>query len=301
MPHASQRMPEAPTTPHPGGLPHRTPHTTHDSCPHPCALPESRPPLPRKRKHSPAKPNWKAWSAICRPGSATSSRCWDRRATPCWKWTRRPHHELERQRGTHAGLERRRSRGPTHVRADRAARTPPPPMRRDWRPTSKPARPGPSTACWKWKPCTRMAPCSPSNCRSSPSPRTPRAASAGFGAFIRDISNRRAAERDALRLSQERYRAVIEHVNDGVVVIQHAGRWCSPTSAPRPSWPLAPPKSCARIFPSAASRRPGSRSNRHRKAHRRARRDARAASRQGTALAFRGQSPTSRGTGRRPR
>jgi len=40
-----------------------------------------------------------------------------------------------------------------------------------------------------------------------------------FGAFIRDISNRRAAER-ALRLSEERYRAVIEHVSDGVVVIQ---------------------------------------------------------------------------------
>jgi PAS domain S-box-containing protein len=52
MPHASRRMPEAPTTPHPGGLPHRTPHTAHDSCPHPCALPESRPPLPRKRRHS---------------------------------------------------------------------------------------------------------------------------------------------------------------------------------------------------------------------------------------------------------
>jgi PAS domain S-box-containing protein len=41
-----------------------------------------------------------------------------------------------------------------------------------------------------------------------------------FGAFIRDISSRRAAE-TALRLSEERYRAVIEHVNDGVVVIQH--------------------------------------------------------------------------------
>jgi PAS domain S-box-containing protein len=41
----------------------------------------------------------------------------------------------------------------------------------------------------------------------------------GFGAFIRDISKRRAAER-AARLSQERYHAVIEHVNDGVVVIQ---------------------------------------------------------------------------------
>jgi PAS domain S-box-containing protein len=43
----------------------------------------------------------------------------------------------------------------------------------------------------------------------------------GFGAFIRDISGRRAAEQ-ALRLSEERYRAVIEHVNDGVVVFQHA-------------------------------------------------------------------------------
>jgi PAS domain S-box-containing protein len=41
----------------------------------------------------------------------------------------------------------------------------------------------------------------------------------GFGAFIRDISSRRAAEQ-ALRLSEERYRAVIEHVNDGIVVIQ---------------------------------------------------------------------------------
>jgi len=42
-----------------------------------------------------------------------------------------------------------------------------------------------------------------------------------FGAFIRDISGRRAAEQ-ALRLSEERYRAIIEHVNDGVVVFQHA-------------------------------------------------------------------------------
>ncbi len=40
-----------------------------------------------------------------------------------------------------------------------------------------------------------------------------------FGAFIRDISSRRAAEQ-ALRVSQERYRAVIEHVNEGMVVIK---------------------------------------------------------------------------------
>jgi PAS domain S-box-containing protein len=41
----------------------------------------------------------------------------------------------------------------------------------------------------------------------------------GFGAFIRDISSRRASEQ-ALRLSEERSRAVIEHVSDGIVVIQ---------------------------------------------------------------------------------
>jgi PAS domain S-box-containing protein len=41
----------------------------------------------------------------------------------------------------------------------------------------------------------------------------------GFGASIRDISRRRAAEQ-ALRLSEERYRAVIEHVSDGMVVMQ---------------------------------------------------------------------------------
>lgn len=40
-----------------------------------------------------------------------------------------------------------------------------------------------------------------------------------FGAFIRDISERRAAEQ-ALRLSQERSNAVIEHVNEGMVVIK---------------------------------------------------------------------------------
>lgn len=40
-----------------------------------------------------------------------------------------------------------------------------------------------------------------------------------FGAFIRDISSRRSAEQ-ALRLSQERYRAVIEHVSEGMIVIK---------------------------------------------------------------------------------
>ena len=40
-----------------------------------------------------------------------------------------------------------------------------------------------------------------------------------FGAFIRDISSRRSAEQ-ALRLSQERYRAVIDHVNEGMIVIK---------------------------------------------------------------------------------
>ncbi len=48
-------------------------------------------------------------------------------------------------------------------------------------------------------------------------PRTTRSASAPSSATS---SSRRAAER-ALRLSEERYRAVIEHVSDGVVVVQH--------------------------------------------------------------------------------
>jgi PAS domain S-box-containing protein len=50
-------------------------------------------------------------------------------------------------------------------------------------------------------------------------PADPSGGGIGFGAFIRDISRRKAAEQ-AARLSQERYRAVIEHVNDGVVVLQ---------------------------------------------------------------------------------
>ena len=40
-----------------------------------------------------------------------------------------------------------------------------------------------------------------------------------FGAFIRDISDRRAAEQ-AARLSKERYRAVVEHADEGMVVVK---------------------------------------------------------------------------------
>ena len=40
-----------------------------------------------------------------------------------------------------------------------------------------------------------------------------------FGAFIRDISSRRGAEK-ALRLSEERYKAVVEHVDEGMIVIK---------------------------------------------------------------------------------
>jgi PAS domain S-box-containing protein len=40
-----------------------------------------------------------------------------------------------------------------------------------------------------------------------------------FGAFIRDISGRQKAEQ-ALRRSEERYRAVIEHVDEGMIVIK---------------------------------------------------------------------------------
>jgi PAS domain S-box-containing protein len=40
-----------------------------------------------------------------------------------------------------------------------------------------------------------------------------------FGAFIRDISERQGVK-DALRLSEERYRTVVEHLGEGLVVIQ---------------------------------------------------------------------------------
>ena len=41
----------------------------------------------------------------------------------------------------------------------------------------------------------------------------------GFGAFIRDISDRRALA-DTVRRSTERYRAVIEHVDEGMIVVK---------------------------------------------------------------------------------
>jgi PAS domain S-box-containing protein len=40
-----------------------------------------------------------------------------------------------------------------------------------------------------------------------------------YGAYMRDVSRRLAAER-ALRLSEERYRAVVEHFDEGMIVIQ---------------------------------------------------------------------------------